>query len=210
MAGQVPIGRLGRTRIGPHFGAFGRRARAGRLFCRRPDISNLWRVTLLATTALIVNSPAIHAGEQILIAKEITVNAPLEDVWRSWTTAEGLSFISAASNVELRIGGPYEWFLDGPADEQGKRGSQGSRVLAFLPGRMLAFAWTFPPEIPSLRYVGETSQVVILIEEEADSIVRVKLAAHGFRNGEDWQRGREYFDCAWGLVLDRLKAHLEQ
>ena len=144
MAGKVFVGRFGR--VGFCFD----RAGAGRLFSGCFARSTLWRAASLATILIVVNVPSTHAGEPDLISKEVTVNASLEYVWHSWTTAEGLSFISAQSNVDLRIGGPYEWFLDGPADERGYRGSQGSRVLAFLPGRMLAFAWTFPPDIPSL------------------------------------------------------------
>ena len=54
-------------------------------------------------------------GDRIL-RKQVEVRAPLADVWNAWTTAEGLKFISAESRVELRIGGPYEWFLDLPPD----------------------------------------------------------------------------------------------
>ena len=47
-----------------------------------------------------------------VLSKEILVEAPIEEVWHAWTTAEGLRFVSAKSNVDLEIGGRYEWFLD--------------------------------------------------------------------------------------------------
>lgn len=144
-----------------------------------------------------------------ILEKIISIRAPLDAVWDAWTTNDGLSMISAQSNVDLRIGGPYEWFLQLPPDDNGRRGSEGSHILAYLPQRMLAFSWTFPPDVPELRDADERTQVVVLFDEEEDGQVRVSLYAHGWQNGEAWQRGWEYFDRAWGKVLKAMKQHLE-
>lgn len=159
---------------------------------------------MLATVALTAN-----AISPDMLEKEVTISADIAEVWRCWTTAEGLSFVSAKSRVGLQVGGPYEWFLDLDADEQGRRGSEGSRILAFLPEKMLAFAWTFPPDVPELRYAGETTQVVVLLDDAGDGLTRVRLYVHGWRDGEPWERGWKYFDNAWGYVLAALKSHLE-
>ena len=143
-----------------------------------------------------------------MLTKEMCIHAPIDAVWNAWTTADGLEFLSPKSNIELRIGGPYEWFLHLDADKQGKRGGQGSHILAYLPNRMLAFSWTFPPAVPELRNADERTQVVVLFDE-ADEHVHVRLYAHGWQEGEPWQHGWEYFDRAWGLVLDEMKKHLE-
>lgn len=160
-------------------------------------------------TALATYNVGSGNADMSILKKEISVRAPLDDVWHAWTTADGLQFISGKSNVELRIGGPYEWFLDLDPDDHGKRGGQGSHVLAFLPKKMIAFSWTFPPSIPELRYADERTHVVVLFDEGSDGQVHVSLYAHGWREGEPWQRGWEYFDRAWGAVLNALKQHLE-
>ena len=144
-----------------------------------------------------------------VMTKEILVQAPIEAVWHAWTTAEGLSFVSGKSNVDLEVGGRYEWFLDLEPDEQGRRGSEGSKVLAWSPKKMIAFSWTFPPDVPELRYAGEMTQVVVLFDEQDDGQVRVQLNMHGWQDGEAWDRGWAYFDRAWDLVLGRLKVVLE-
>ena len=144
-----------------------------------------------------------------ILEKEISIRAPLGDVWDAWTTAEGLKFISSTSNIELRVNGPYEWFLDGEPDDYGRRGSVGSHVLAFLPYEMIAFSWTFPPDIPELRYADERTQVVVLFNEISEGVVHVRLRELGWKEGEPWQRGWEYFDHAWGAVLAAMKEHLE-
>jgi uncharacterized protein YndB with AHSA1/START domain len=151
----------------------------------------------------------LAAASERLLIKEVTVKASLDEVWHAWTTAEGLQFISEKSNVELRRGGPYEWFLQLPPDENGKRGGQGARVLAFLPQEMLAFSWTFPPSIPDLRNAGATTQVVVRFDPRDDGTVHVKLVAHEWAEGEAWDAGYAYFDSAWESVLDALKTYFE-
>lgn len=150
-----------------------------------------------------------EAEEPKILRKEITVRAPVSAVWNAWTTNEGLTFVSAKSNVDVRLGGPYEWFLDLPADGQGRRGGEGSRVLAFVPEEMIAFSWTFPPSIPELRDAGEKTQVVVRFDEVGEREVRVELVALGWQEGEPWERGFEYFDQAWGYVLEQLRGALE-
>lgn len=144
-----------------------------------------------------------------MLVHEITVAAPVAEVWYAWTTEEGLRFISAKSRVELRPGGAYEWFLDLPPDAAGRRGSEGSRVLAWLPSKMLAFAWTFPPDVPTLRAAGATTQVVVMFDALEGGGSRVRLHAHGWRDGADWEAGRRYFDAAWSAVLAQLQRHFD-
>lgn len=166
----------------------------------------LCRVLPLLIGGMVCGSAA--ATERMLV-KEITVRASPEEVWHAWTTEDGLEFVSAKSNVELRRGGPYEWFLQLPPDDNGQRGGEGARVLAFLPKEMLAFSWRFPPSIPELRYTNETTQVVVTMKETDDGAVRVRLTAHEWQDGEAWDAGWAYFDSAWESVLGILKAHLE-
>lgn len=149
----------------------------------------------------------VHA-EMPILQKEVSIDASLDSVWHAWTTEDGLAFLSPKSNIDLRIGGPYEWFLHLDADELGKRGGEGSHILAYLPKKMIAFSWTFPPAVPELRNADERTQVIVLLDG-ADGHVNVRLYAHGWQEGEPWQRGWEYFDRAWGLVLDEMKKHLE-
>jgi uncharacterized protein YndB with AHSA1/START domain len=163
---------------------------------------------LLMVIAVYVCGP-VNALESKIMEKVVVVRAPLAAVWDAWTTADGLKFTSRKSNVELRIGGAYEWFLDGEPDSNGRRGGEGSKVLAYLPYEMIAFTWTFPPDVSVLREAGETTQVVVIFKEEPDGFVRVRLNAHGWKEGDEWQRGWDYFDEAWSYVLHALKQNLE-
>ncbi|MFQ5983545.1 MAG: SRPBCC domain-containing protein [Woeseiaceae bacterium] len=163
---------------------------------------------LTLTIALVLCSSAM-ATDPSTLSKEVVVRASLDDVWNAWTTADGLAFISKKSNVDLRLNGPYEWFLDLGPDENGISGSEGSRILAYLPREMLAFSWTFPPDVPELRNARETTQVVVRFTDQGNDSVLVRLDVIGWKDGEPWQRGYEYFDEAWGYVLEALKEDLE-
>ena len=153
--------------------------------------------------------PGLEEGDgRRELRKEITIAAPVEQVWAVWTDPEALGFLSGKSNIELRIGGPYEWFLDGPPDEDGRRGGEGCRILAFLPYRVLAFDWSFPPSIPSLRGSQAKTQVVVRFDE-ASTGTRLRFSQIGWKEGEDWAAGYAYFDEAWDYVLQAMKQHLE-
>ena len=165
--------------------------------------------SLVLAGLLVAPAWAGDGGERIL-RKEITIHASLDRVWHSWTTADGLVPVSAKSNVELRAGGPYEWFLSGDPDENGLVGGQGSKVLAFLPQEVLAFDWTFPPSVPTLRAARAKTQVIVQFDQPENGVVRVRFAQLGWQDGEDWDRGYAYFDKAWDWVLAEMKKNLEQ
>ena len=153
---------------------------------------------------------AEEAMTERMIRKEIVVDAPVADVWNAWTTAEGLRFISAKSNVELWPGGPYEWFLDLEPDHLGKRGGEGARVLSYVPHEVLSFSWNFPPAVPTLRDAGAMTAVVVQFDDLGDGRTRVRFTQMGWREGEDWDAGYAYFDRAWSAVLERLRTHFPQ
>ncbi len=145
------------------------------------------------------------AAERVL-TKAVTVEAPVKEIWRAWTTADGLSFVSNKSRIELEPGGAYEWFLDLGPDADGRYGSETSHVLAVLPEQVLVFNWNFPPDVPALRASGAMTQVIVRFEAVSPERTRVHLDAVGWQEGDDWDRGYKYFDAAWSRVLTALQA----
>ncbi|MHC4695620.1 MAG: SRPBCC family protein [Planctomycetota bacterium] len=144
-----------------------------------------------------------------IIRKEVIVSASLAEVWNAWTTTEGVtSFGPPKADVELRVGGRYEWYFLPDAPE-GSRGAEGCTVLSYLPMRMLSFSWNAPPAIPTLRDAGERTHVVVEFEQAPDKQVKLTLWQLGFGKGEAWDEYYAYFDRAWGIVLDNLKKHFD-
>ena len=148
-------------------------------------------------------------AQERLLEKEVIVDVPVEVAWWAWTTPEGVSsFWPQKCNIELRVGGAYEFMLQKQADKNGRSGSQGCRVLSYIPNRMLAFDWNFPPAIESLRHSGAKTQVVLRFEPLGDLTTRVRFVELGWQEGDDWDAGYEYFDKAWDWVLGEFKEKL--
>lgn len=144
-------------------------------------------------------------GEAREIHKQLTVAASPREVWQAWTTSEGIkSFFGRDADIELAVGGKFEVYfaLEAP---QGSRGSEGCKVLAYLPEKMLAFSWNAPPSIPILRDAGAKTQVVLQFAPVRGDRTRVSLTQHGLGQGKEWDEYHAYFDRAWGNVLTSLK-----
>lgn len=156
-------------------------------------------------------SPGAAPSEGAPIEVEAIVPAPLADVWRSWTTREGLrSFMSEGVNMELRPGGPFEILFKMEAPE-GQRGSEGCVVLSYEPMRMLSFSWNAPPQFAHAR--SERTWVVLTFESVGADSTRVRLSHHGWteklasepEHAGEWRQVRDYFTHAWPRVLQWLQ-----
>jgi len=142
--------------------------------------------------------------QQRMIRKEVIVNASVEAVWDAWTTQEGaVTFFAPRANIGLTIGGAYELLFDIEAPE-GSRGSEGMKILSFLPLEMLSFEWNAPPQYPTVRQ-GQRTWVVVQFHPFGKNGVRVRLTHLGWRKGEDWDKVFRYFKDAWDTVLGRLE-----
>jgi uncharacterized protein YndB with AHSA1/START domain/uncharacterized protein YciI len=158
-----------------------------------------------AGLSAFADGPAPDRGESTerMIRKEVVVAAPVADVWRSWTTRAGIrSFFGRDAWVELRVGGAYEVYFvpDAPA---GSRGSEGCRVLAYVPEEMLAFSWSAPPSMPEMR--SEQTQVVVRLAPVGERSTRVSLVHLGWGQGAQGDKAYAYFEKAWSHVLGQLK-----
>ncbi len=135
---------------------------------------------------------------------EIVVKGTRDQIFDKWTTSEGIkSFLGADSNVELRIGGPMEWYFL-PPEHEGKRGSEGCQFLSYLPGKMISFSWNAPPSLPVER--EKRTWIVVTLHDEAEGSTRVVVDHIGFGEGGKWKDVHAYFDKAWPNVLKALQS----
>ncbi|HBC47434.1 MAG TPA: hypothetical protein DEO84_01055 [candidate division Zixibacteria bacterium] len=138
-----------------------------------------------------------------ILRTETVVPASLSDVWKAWTTTDGIkSFFSDHATIELKLGGKFEvlFLMDRPYGEQG---SEDCRILSYLPMSMLSFEWNTPPEFGPLRDIRTV--VVLQFEELGPREVRVILTEHGWGTGPEWDAVYDYFNRAWPFVLKNLK-----
>jgi uncharacterized protein YndB with AHSA1/START domain len=133
------------------------------------------------------------------IRGEATVAAPLDKVWKAWTTKEGIqTFFGPDCNVELRVDGAYEIFFDLEAPP-GQKGGEGMRILALQPKKMLAVTWNAPPHLPNVR--GQQTHVVIRFRALGEGQTKVTLTHDGWGEGAEWDEAWMYFTRAWNEVV---------
>jgi uncharacterized protein YndB with AHSA1/START domain len=130
------------------------------------------------------------------ITVETHVAAPIDEVWRAWTTPEDIKQWNAASDdwhttaatVDLRVGGTFSSRMEA------KDGSMG-----------FDFAGTYTQIVPHERIECEFGGRVLVVEflrTEGGVTVRETFDAEGTNSPEQQRAG-------WQAILDRFKRHVE-
>jgi uncharacterized protein YndB with AHSA1/START domain len=156
---------------------------------------------LLAMLTAVVSSCA--AAQERVISKDIVVEAPAAEVWKAWTTKEGIeSFFAPEAFVEPRAGGMFHIHFN-PYAPAGLKGADDMRVLAVQEGKMLSFMWNAPPYYPEVR--PQHTYVTVRFKPVSDNETRVTLVHGGWGDGGQWDQVYDYFNKAWGNVLGNLQ-----
>jgi uncharacterized protein YndB with AHSA1/START domain len=161
----------------------------------------------------------VDTGRTIFL--EATVDASPEEVFRLWTTEDGISkFFAPKATIEPRLGGRFEMIFDPERDSEGDdSGTKGARILRFDPGRALSFEWmsftrsgTDPqgpagwPEERARRPIPTWVDLTLEPAGGKPGKTHVRLIEYGFGSGGKWEDSRQYFWRNWALVLGRLGA----
>ncbi len=141
------------------------------------------------------------------VHKEIIVGAPAHDAFFAFATSEGVkTFFAPEGKVEPRVGGAFEIYF-APDAPLGLKGSEGCKILELAVDERLTFSWNFPPSLPAIR--KEHTRVSVTFFKISDKQTRVLLDQTEFQDGADWEKGRQYFEHSWTVVLKRLQKRFE-
>lgn len=145
----------------------------------------------------------------LLIDKTVDVAAAREAVFAAFTTSEGArTFFAPEARIRLELGGPYELLFD-PSEPPGRQGSEGMKVLSFVPDELISFEWNAPPELPEARS-GPPAFVVVQLAALDAQRTRVRLRHLGFERAPRAAEVRAYFARAWDMVLGWLEHRFTQ
>lgn len=152
------------------------------------------------TNTIAASGPFVRS-----VVREVDVAAPAIEAWMAWTSGEQIDawWGPHATNIDLRIGGPFEIRFD-PDAPPGRQGSEGCQFLAYVPGEMISFTWNAPPHL-ALRETN--TWVVVTFSDSGPGQARVRLVHTGFLEGPDWDAYLTYFESAWAHVLGLLADH---
>lgn len=159
------------------------------------------RLLSLLFCILAWTSPALSAQESIT---EGFINAPLAEVWRLFTTADGLRRAGAAqAEIDLKIGG----ILRTQQDLNGKLGNENTmtqRILAFDPERMLALRIEqAPADLPGREALGDV-WTVMYFSAAGEAMTHIRIVELGHDDDPASQVLREHLDSSHREMLARL------
>jgi uncharacterized protein YndB with AHSA1/START domain len=161
---------------------------------------------LIAFSFLALNAAGQDKADRA-INEKITVKANIDDVWKAWTTAEGIkTFFAPDAKVELRVDGPFEIYIN-PLAEAGQKGADDMRILAFQDKKMLTFTWNAPPSLPEAR--KQRTVVIVRFISRGDALTDVTLQHVGWGEGGEWDKAFDYLTKAWPNVLKNLKKRFD-
>lgn len=160
--------------------------------------------TLIPLVALLaLQACGSAAADERRIMKEAIVKAPVAEVWKAWTTSEGVqSFFGPEAQVEARPEGAFHVHFN-PYAPAGMKGADDMRVLGVQEQRMISFTWNAPPHLPEAR--AQRTFVTVRLQPASPSETQVRLSHAGWGDGGQWDAAYDYFDKAWGQVLANLQ-----
>jgi uncharacterized protein YndB with AHSA1/START domain len=141
---------------------------------------------------------------------ELVLPAPRDEVWRAFTTPDGLTqWLAPRARVEAVVGGPYELFWAPPEAPPESNSTLGCRVLSVDPPRLLRFTWRGSDEVADVMNApgAPVTEVTVALTPALDG-TRLRLTHAGWGEVADWARARAWFDAAWTNALRALRAHL--
>lgn len=141
------------------------------------------------------------------IRQRVVVNAGLDDVWQAWTTTAGItSFFAPGANVEARVDGPFEVYMN-PFAQPGMKGADDMRFLAVQDRKMITFTWNAPPSLPEAR--KQRTYVTLRFAPQGEKQTLVTMYHGGWGDGGEWDKAFVYFQNAWPRVLANLQKRFD-
>ena len=165
----------------------------------------------VANLLLIMSGTFLLAGianaQERAISEKITIKANADDVWKAWTTSDGIkSFFAPDAKVELRVDGPFQVYMN-PFAEPGMKGADDMKIIGFQDKKMLTFTWNAPPSLPEAR--KQRTVVIVRLISRGDALTDVTLHHVGWGEGGEWDKAYDYFAKAWPSVLKNLQKRFD-
>jgi uncharacterized protein YndB with AHSA1/START domain len=162
---------------------------------------------------LFVLPAAVRAQDPssiVSFVNERTINAPIADLWRVWSTSEGYKAVGVAlADVDLRVGGLIRtrYAADGTI---GDAQTIENEILAFEPPRMIAIRIHKTPANFPFKEAWKQTWTVVTLTPLADGRTHVRAASLGYGTDAESVAMRRFFERGNEETLDRVAAHFER
>lgn len=163
------------------------------------------RSALVLTWLLLVPSLAYAQSSALSFVHEGVIDAPSEAVWNVWATADGYRRLGPAlADIDLRVGG----LIRSKYQNTGTLADADAiynRILAFEPGRMIAFAIDRPPVGFPFKDAWKHTWTVVTLTPINSTQTHLRIASLGFGNDEEALKMRQFFEGGNAATLKLLQ-----
>ena len=138
----------------------------------------------------------VKQAEPKALIVEVTVPATQAEVWKAFTTSEGLStWLTPGAVVDLREGG--EWTAHYPGGHTG-----GGTIVSFVPTREMTLRAMAPEQFPHVREERTTAKFEFVPQ---GNVTLVRLTQTGWKSGEEWDQAYEYLAKGNPELFEQLR-----
>ena len=146
--------------------------------------------SVLAQTA----DPSPPANPEQVLRIELSIPAPVHDVWEAFTTTQGLStWLAPHTAVDLKPGG--DWLVKFPGS------TAGGTIVSFVPEKEIVISALAPDRFPHVR--AARTHAVFTFTAQGNSTL-VCLTQTGWQSGPEWDAAYEYLAAGNGQLLAML------
>ena len=148
------------------------------------------------------------AAKELILKEEVSFAAPIEDVWKAYTTAEGwTAWAAPKAEIDLRVGGTIRTAYQG---EIGDSNTNTLHIINYVPERLLTLRAELSNNWPSIMQEdAEKLSNVILFDEVADGVTRIQSFGIGYTESPEYDQLLSFFIKANEGLYQNLRAYLE-
>lgn len=145
-----------------------------------------------------------------IVNLSVRLRCDTRQAFRMFTVNDMLqSWLTEIADVEPMEGGRYELFWD--PDNRSINSTEGCRITAIEEDKFVAFEWKGPKQFMHfMNNADPLTHVVVFFLPCPDSDIspctEVHLVHSGWRDSAEWEEARTYFQKAWTIAFNELKA----
>lgn len=155
----------------------------------------------------LVFSTSLFAADGVSFINEGMVNAPVEDVWKVFSTSEGYKVLGPAlAEVDLGIGGIIRsrYRADGPlGDEE----TIENVILAYEPPVMMTIRIQKPPKSFPFKEAWKHTWTVIMLSPAEVGTTQIQISSLGYGTDEESLAMRKFFEFGNQLTIENIQKH---
>lgn len=153
--------------------------------------------------------PARQAEDAPSFVNEATLDAPVAEVWKVWTSGEGYKAVGVAlADVDFRIGGLIRSRYSA-AGALGDEETIENRILAYEPQRMIAIRIERPPKSFPFREAWKRTWTVVTLSDLGNNRTHIRVASMGYGTDEESIAMRKFFESGNAATLKTLESHFQ-